>query len=116
MKLARRRLFVEELENRFTPSSTNPLALVPNTANGIYAYADQVQSGLSNSMVHFIATHFAGTEKLTAAENARYLADNPAWMLLAYRLATASGPAQYIVNGQWGSDWSTVNANESWFM
>lgn len=116
MRTLRTRLFVEELESRLTPTGTSLLAAVPNTSNGIYAYADQVQTGLSDSLVRFIATHFAGTEKLTATENARYLAANPNWMLLHYQLATASGPAQYIVNGQWGSDWGTVNTHEDWFM
>src|SRR5207302_1409133 len=33
-----------------------------------------------------------------------------------YRLATASGPVDYIHNGQWTSDWNSVTPHEDWFM
>src|SRR4051794_13901383 len=95
------RLRLEELESRLAPSATDPLAHLPNTSAGVYAFADQAPTGLSDNLVRFIASHFAGTQKQTAADNARFAAYNPDWVLLHYRLATESGPAQYIHNGQW---------------
>jgi hypothetical protein len=105
-------LCLESLEAREVPS----ISAFPNTSNGIYLLSDQLNGGLSNSLVQFIATHYAGTQKLLPADNARYVAVNPNWVLLHYRLATASGPANYITNGQWGSDWTSVTAHEDWFM
>jgi hypothetical protein len=88
----------------------------PNTSGGIFLLSDQLNAGLSDSLVQFIAGHYAGTQKLLPGENARYLADNPNWVLLHYRLATTSGPAGYITGGQWGSDWPSVTAHEDWFL
>ena len=74
------------------------------------------QPGCPTTSCALIATHFTGTQKQTSAENARFLAYNPNWELLQYRLATAAGPAQYIHNDQWGSDWAAVTAHEDWFL
>jgi hypothetical protein len=35
--------------------------------------------------------------------------------LLHYRLGTASGPAPYLIAGDWASDWNRVASQESWF-
>src|SRR5690348_14260004 len=115
--MARQRTFLrlEQLEAREVLDAS----AFPVTNNGIYLLSDQLMnmSSYSAQLTDFIATHFVGTEKLTAAQNAQFTAVNPNWVLLNYRLGTASGPAQYILaNGQWGSDWPTVNASESWFM
>jgi PKD repeat protein len=103
---------LEELEHRELLS----INAFPNTSNGIFILSDQLNAGLSNQMVKFIASHFVGDEKMLPAENARYVADNPNWVLLNYRLATTSGPALYITGGQWGSDWPSVTSHEDWFM
>jgi hypothetical protein len=110
----RKRLFLEELETREVLNASFPV-----TNNGIYLLSDQLSDlqDYSTQLTHFIATHFVGTEKLTADQNAPFVAVNPNWVLLNYRLATSSGPVEYILNnGQWGSDWSMVNSNEDWFM
>lgn len=65
----------------------------------------------------FAATRYVGSQKQSGAELARLRAVNPNYVLLHYRLATASGPPEYIqANGDWGSDWASVTANESWFV
>jgi hypothetical protein len=112
MQVRRPSLRLEPLEARELLSAS----AFPNTSNGIYLLSDQLSGGLSDSLVRFIATHYAGTQKMLPGENARYVADNPNWVLLHYRLATASGPASYITGGQWGSDWNSVTAHEDWFM
>jgi hypothetical protein len=112
MQVRRAHLHLESLEAREVLDAS----AFPNTSNAIYLLSDQLNAGLSNPLVQFIATHYAGTQKMLPGENARYLADNANWDLLHYRLGTTSGPASYITGGQWGSDWNSVTANESWFM
>src|SRR5947209_6512195 len=103
---------VEELERRDLLS----ISAFPITTNGIYPLSDQIDPGWSDRLVRFLATHFVGSQKMLPGENARYVADNPNWVLLNYRLATSSGPVPYIHNGSWSSDWSDVTPHEDWFM
>jgi fibronectin type 3 domain-containing protein len=104
-------LDMEQLEERLVPS------FFANTANGIHVFEDQLPGGMSNALVQFTATHTDGTQKQTLAEINQFRAYNPGYTLLDYRLGTMAGPPQYIINGQWGSDFaSTVNPNESWFL
>lgn len=112
--MRRRRLSprVEELEDRQLLS----ISAFPSTANGIAVLSDQLPSGLSDALVRFVATHMVGTQKMLQSDTARFRAINPGWVELHYQLATDAGPAQYILNDQWGSDWSSVTANESWFL
>jgi hypothetical protein len=105
-------LHLEQLEAREVLDAS----AFPNTANGIFIFSDQLNQGLSDKMVQFIASHYVGSQKLVPTENARYVADNPDWVLLNYRLATASGPVKYIHDGTWSSDWSEVDPHEDWFM
>jgi hypothetical protein len=109
-----RRWILEELEARLV--LTGPYGTLPTTEDGIHLFSDQFTNGLPDRLVQFIASRFDGVQKLTAEENARYAAYNPNWFLLNYRLATSSGPAVYIHNDTWSSDWSDVTANEDWFM
>jgi hypothetical protein len=107
-------LRVEELETRLTPAFFH--GTLPVTSGAIHLFSDQLPDGLSNSLVQFIASHFDGVQKMLPSENARYAADNPNWVLLNYKLATATGPVPYIHDGTWSSDWPAVTANESWFL
>ncbi len=95
---------------------TSPLAMLPDTSAGIFLYADQLDNGVSDAVVKFAATHFAGTQKMLLAENQRYVAVNPNWFLLHYRLGSSSGPVQYIHGDTWSSDFADVTTHEDWFM
>ena len=97
-------------------STTTPLSMLPDTSARIIPFADQLNNGYSDALVRFVATHFAGTQKMLKAENDRYAAVNPNWLLLHYRLGSSSGPVQYIHNDAWSSDWTDVTAHEDWFM
>jgi len=97
-------------------TSSSPLSLLPDTTDGIYLYADQLDDGVSDAIVRFTATHFAGTQKMVLAENQRYVAVNPNWLLLHYRLGSSSGPVQYIHDDTWSSDFDQVTTHEDWFM
>ncbi|HEY2743386.1 MAG TPA: putative glycoside hydrolase [Polyangia bacterium] len=96
--------------------ATSPIALLPDTSAKIIPYADQLDNGYSDALVQFVATHFAGTQKMLKAENDRYRAVNPNWFLLHYRLGSSSGEVQYIHDDSWSSDWSDVTTHEDWFM
>jgi hypothetical protein len=93
-----------------------PLSMLPDTTVGIHLFADQFSNGYSDRLVHFAATHFAGTQKMLKAENQRYVAVNANWLLLHYRLGSSSGPVQYIHDNTWSSDWTDVTSHEDWFM
>src|SRR6478609_5919133 len=95
---------------------TTPLSMLPDTSAKIVPFADQLNNGYSDALVRFVATHYAGTQKMLKAENDRYVAVNASWLLLHYRLGSSSGPVQYIHNDAWSSDWTDVTAHEDWFM
>lgn len=95
---------------------TGPLALLPDTTDRIVPFADQLLPNYSDRLVEFVATHFAGAQKMLRQDNERFRARNPRWLLLHYRLAVSSGPAPYIHRNTWSSDWSEVNTHENWFL
>jgi hypothetical protein len=103
------RLHVEGLEDRIVPS------FFPPTTNGIHILEDQLPTGLSNTMVQFVATHIDGTEKELLNQTQQFRAINPNFTVLHYQLGTGNSPYDYIINDQWSSDWSYVNQQESWF-
>jgi len=98
-----------------TPDAS-PLDWLPDTTDAIVPFADQLGPGYSDRLVRFVATHYAGTQKMLAADNNRFRAVNPRWLLLHYRLAASSGPALYIHGNQWTSDWPGVTTHETWFL
>jgi Hypothetical glycosyl hydrolase family 15 len=93
-----------------------PLTRLPDTTNGIHLFADQLDPGYSDALVHFAATHYAGTQKMLKDANARFVAVNPNWFLLHYRLGSSSGPVEYIHDNMWSSDFASVTTHEDWFM
>jgi hypothetical protein len=103
------RPYVEELENRVVPS------YFPPTTNGIHIFEDQLPTGMSNTMVQFLATHTDGTQKEQLSTTNQFRAINPNYTVLHYQLGTGNSPYQYIINNQWSSDWNYVNGQESWF-
>lgn len=98
------------------PQSRDPLAMLPDTSDGIHLFADQFGAGYSDKLVRFAATHYAGTQKMLKAENDRYRAINPRWVMLHYRLGSSSGSAPYIHGNRWTSDWTDVSSHEDWFL
>ncbi len=94
----------------------SPISRLPDTTDGIHLFADQLDNGEPDAVVRFAATHFAGTQKMLHDENQRYVAVNPSWFLLHYRLGSSSGPVQYIHDNMWSSDFADVTTHEDWFM
>lgn len=99
------------------PEQKTSLAWFPATDDGrVRTYSDQLpMNEMSDEQVMFAARNYVGSQKQTAPEIARLRAVNPDFALLHYRLATASGPLDYIRDGDWGSDWAAVNSHENWF-
>src|SRR5271166_305424 len=95
-----RRVQIELLEDRTVPS------YFPPTTNGIHVFEDQIPGALSNAMIQFLATHTDGTQKQTLSQIDQFRALNSNYTLLHYQLGTGNSPFQYIINGQWSSDWS----------
>ncbi|MSP74183.1 MAG: hypothetical protein EXR76_18780 [Myxococcales bacterium] len=60
---------------------------LPDTTDGIYVFYDQLQVGLTDSQVAFVAAPAAGSQKLnfTVSERIRALAPN--FVVLQHRLA-----------------------------
>ena len=48
---------------------TTPLSMLPDTSAKIVPFADQLNNGYSDALVRFVATHYAGTQKMLKAEN-----------------------------------------------
>jgi hypothetical protein len=94
----------------------SPLSRLPDTTNGIFLFADQFDPGYPDTIVTFAASHFAGTQKMKKDDNAVFVAKNPNWFLLHYRLGSSSGSVDYIHQNQWSSDWASVTTHEDWFM
>lgn len=93
-----------------------PIDWLPDTSERIQLFADQLHPGYSDALVRFVATHYAGTQKMLRADNDRFRRVNPRWVLLHYRLGSSSGPALYIRHNRWQSDWAEVTRHESWFL
>jgi len=96
--------------------SVDSLAWLPDTSDGIHLFADQLDPGYSDTLVEFVATHYAGTQKMRRVDNERFRRVNPRWVLLHYRLGSSSGPAPYIRGDRWTSDWAEVTRHETWFL
>jgi hypothetical protein len=96
--------------------ATGAITLLPDTSDRMIPFADQLDPNYSDHLVEFVANHFAGTQKMLKRDDDRFKAENPHWVLLHYRLGVSSGPAQYIHNDLWSSDWSQVNPHEDWFL
>lgn len=79
-------------------------------------FADQLPDTLSASQRRFAATHFAGTQKMRRSAIRALRAYNPDFLCLHYQLGIGAGAAAFIVGDDWGSDWSHVNAQASWFL
>src|SRR5438067_6194200 len=52
--------------------ASTPLSMLPDTSARIVPFADQLGNGYSDALVRFVATHFAGTQKMLKAENDRF--------------------------------------------
>jgi hypothetical protein len=97
-------------------AQTPPPRPWPDTSRGIHVFNDQLADGMSEALVRFAATHYAGTQKMTRTEADRLRTVTPGFLILHYRLGvglgyrTTTGSCQ--PTGPWigiveGNDWVT---------
>jgi len=90
----------------------------PDTSARIGVLADQFGRNLSPAQARFVATHFAGSQKLTLDQSRPLRALNPNFIVLHYHLAPwQSAPATlFITDGSsWSNDYPFVATHENWF-
>jgi len=89
----------------------------PDTNATIALLVDQLPT-MTNAQMQFATSHYVGTEKQVLSVTQQLRALNSNFLVLHYHLCMwQSAPGvDFIVDGQnWGNDYSTVTANESWF-
>lgn len=119
-----------------TPAQTaaNPAPSVPrpwpDTSAGIHVFHDQIElSTLSGAQIRFAATHYAGVQKISAADAATLRGISPGFLVLHYRLgyglgyqAASSGCApnghyiQIRLGNRWVQEWpGDGSVQPQWF-
>ena len=81
---------------KLCPVLGNPLKRpFPDTSYGLHVFPDYVGGahppGLSDPQMKFVASHFAGTQKIFRRDAARYRQLNPKFIVLHYRLSEELG-------------------------
>ncbi len=91
----------------------------PDTTSGIHIFHDQVDlAAFDSAQIQFVATHYAGVQKVTANDAAKLRSINPNFLILHYRLGyglgyqtansncTPSGNYISIIDGNnWVQEW-----------
>jgi hypothetical protein len=99
------------------PPQNGSYEMLPDTSQGspvsVYSISDQPSMSMpTDAEAHFAASHFAGVQKMLASAKALFVAYNPNWVQLHYRLGAASGPVAFIHLDSWstwpGTEWSTI--------
>ena len=81
----------------------------------VRVWDDQLANDLTPAQVRFVATHEAGSQKLTRPQIAALKAVNPAFRVLQYRLGIGLGRHTQIVDGaRWIPEWPG-RVQEEWF-
>ena len=87
----------------------------PSTPGRPAVFSDQLPDGLSPGLVRFAATHYAGAQKLGAAETGALKRVNPRFFAIQYRLALGLGRHMQLRFGdRWLPEWPT-RVREKWF-
>ncbi len=90
----------------------------PDVSTRVGVLTDQLPSAMTDAQVRFAATHYVGSQKLTADVSSRLRAVTPGFLVLHYRLAMwQSAPdVRYILDGRnWSNDFPVVDDHEDWF-
>jgi hypothetical protein len=88
----------------------------PDVFARVGVLTDQLPNAMTDAQARFAATHFVGSQKLTADISSRLRAVNPDFLVLHYRLAMWQSMADYILDGHtWSNDLPEVDRHEDWF-
>ncbi len=86
----------------------------PDTSSGVHVFGDQLSEGMTQAQVQFIATHYAGTQKMIRSEADRLRTVNPNFLILHYRLGHGLG-YRAIQNGcQPTGGWLHIIEGDAW--
>ncbi|MGH2857296.1 MAG: putative glycoside hydrolase [Solirubrobacteraceae bacterium] len=88
---------------------------IPDTTGTIAVWDDQLPDDMTAAQVRFVASHIAGTQKVSLQTARRLRAVNPRFLVLHYRLAIGDGPVPFRIGDHWASDYATVRPHSSWF-
>jgi hypothetical protein len=115
--------------HRQTNDNHSSLRPWPDTSSGIHVFSDQLSEGLSDAQIRFVASHYAGCQKMIRSEADRLRAVNPQFIILHYRLGIGLGfretQGDCLPNGDWlrvieGNEWvqewpGDATVAENWF-
>ena len=90
----------------------------PDVFARVGVLTDQLPNTMTDAQARFVATHFVGSQKLTADISSRLRAFNPAFLVLHYRLAMwqTAPDGLYLADGlTWSNDFPEVDRHEEWF-
>ncbi|HPH97955.1 MAG TPA: putative glycoside hydrolase [Anaerolineaceae bacterium] len=86
----------------------------PDTTSGIHVFNDQLPGSMSQTLLQFSATRYAGTQKMTRSTADQLRAINPDFLILHYRLGPGLG-YRGIQNGcQPTGDWLAIVEGNTW--
>ncbi|HET6382782.1 MAG TPA: putative glycoside hydrolase [Armatimonadota bacterium] len=88
----------------------------PDTTDQIRVFVDQLPVQLTDAQARFVASHYAGSQKMPVSWTRRIRRLNPNFLMLHYQLAIGAGPAAFLVGEQWTNDFATVTTHEDWFL
>ena len=100
--------------NRLWLRAAPPRRAWPDTTTGIHVFNDQLPAGMSDDLVRFCATHYAGTQKMTRGEADRLRAFNPEFLILHYRLGLGLGYREIAGDCQPDGEWLRVIEGDDW--
>ena len=87
----------------------------PSTPGRPAVFSDQLPDGLSSGLARFAAAHYAGAQKLGAAETDALRRVNPRFFTIQYRLALGLGRHTQVRFGdRWLPEWP-ARVREEWF-
>ncbi len=100
-------------------SGSDQMRQWPDTTSGIHIFHDQVNlANFSQAQIQFIATHYAGVQKISANDAATIRKINPNFLVLHYRLGLGLGyqlpssnctpnghDIQILVGNNWVPEW-----------
>src|SRR5688572_19961337 len=88
----------------------------PDVFGRVGVLTDQLPNAMTEAQARFAATHFVGSQKLTADVSSRLRAVNPNFIVLHYRLAMWQSAGNYNPDGHtWSNDLPDVSQHEDWF-
>src|SRR4051794_9967623 len=95
-------------------ASAPPVARPAATNSRIGIFEDQLANPLSAGLLRFAATHYAGAQKLPAAQTDALKRINPRFFVIQYRLALGLGYRATTGSCSPTGDWIRILYGDAW--